>query len=54
MAMREKFVSKLVDENGDGLDIQRGVQVCRCEVGVRLEWLPMTRRHLDWIMCSLR
>ena len=30
MAMREKFVSKLVDEKGDGLDIQKGVQVCRC------------------------
>jgi len=27
VAMSEKFVSKVVDENGDGLDVQRGVQV---------------------------
>jgi len=27
---------------------------CRWEVGVRLGWLLMTRRHLDWIIWSLR
>ena len=26
----------------------------RWEVGIRLEWVPMTRRHLDWIAWSLR
>ena len=29
-------------------------ELCRWEVGVRLGWLPTTRRHLDWITWSLR
>ena len=24
-------------------------ELCRWELGVCLGWLPMTRRHLDWI-----
>jgi hypothetical protein len=24
-------------------------ELCRWELGVRLGWLPMTRRYLDWI-----
>ena len=27
--------------------------LCRWELGVRLGWLPMTQRHLDWITWSL-
>ena len=50
--MSEKFVSKVVDENGDGLDVKRVVQVG--SGGVGLEWLPTTRRHVDWIAWSLR
>ena len=23
-------------------------ELCKWEVGVRLGWLPITRRHLDW------
>ena len=29
-------------------------ELCRWEVGVRLRWLPMTRRHLDWVRLSLQ
>jgi hypothetical protein len=28
-------------------------ELCRWEVGVCLGWLPMTRRHLDWLTLSL-
>jgi len=28
-------------------------ELCGWEVRVRLGWLPMTRRHLDWITLSL-
>jgi hypothetical protein len=45
-AVSEKFVSNAVDENGDGLDVWRVVQVGS---GVRPELLLMTRRHLDWM-----
>jgi len=29
------------------------IELCGWEVGVRLGWLPMTRRHSDWITWSL-
>jgi len=29
-------------------------ELCRRDVGVRLGWLPMTRRYLDCITWSLR
>ena len=43
--MGEKFVSKAVGDNGE-MGSEEG--------GVLLGWLPMTRRHLDWITWSLR
>jgi hypothetical protein len=49
--MREKIVSKAVDENGMGSMFR---ELCRWEVGVGLGWLPMTQRHLEWITLSLR
>ena len=39
--MSEKFVSKAVDENGDGLEVYRAVLVGS---GGTSGWLPMTRR----------
>jgi len=28
-------------------------KLCKWEVWVRLGWLPMTQRHLDWVTWSL-
>jgi hypothetical protein len=47
--MSEKFVSKAVDENVDGLDVKRVVQIgSGCTSGIVTDE-PMTRRHLYWI-----
>ena len=45
-----KIYRKAVDEDVDGLECAGG----KGGGGVRLGWLPMTRRHLDWITRSLR
>jgi hypothetical protein len=44
--MSEKFVSKAVDENGDGLDVQKVVQVGGGGyVWDGYRWLPITLRQ---------
>ena len=48
--MNQKFASKAVDENVDGLMFSK---FCRWEMEVCLGWLSLTQRHLDWLTQSL-
>jgi len=43
--MREKFVSKSVDENGDGLDVGRVVLLFRLREGAKLENVKLNILH---------
>jgi hypothetical protein len=43
--MREKFVSKSVGENGDGLDVRRVVFLFRLHEGTKLENVKLNILH---------